>query len=281
MEIISDIALIIPSYPRHYQYIYNLLNKLNKNSIKIDIYIVFSTQTDYDLFQMKDYIKPLILLENLLESYSTSIITYKKFFALQQLINSNYDYFICCDSEIDIIPENFTADTIREKLRNIFLNKKIYAGNTGYSEYITILQTSANVFEKNDYTKLKSITNNFTHYFWWSDIPVYKRSHLESFFNKINITNLTSYHFDHIIYQYYLILTDNFEIINTTPITNVNSSFEILATRDTSIFDTLIKNYKCGFGWIPNHLYNYENNRGYFKSKGSFMLYHLDRNIFY
>jgi len=281
MEIISDIALIIPSYPNHYKYIYNLLSKLYKNNIKIDIYLVFSTETDYDLFQMKDYIKPLILVESLSERLASSLVTYKKFIALQQLINSNYDYFICCDSEIDIIPENFTADNIRQKLRNIFLNKKIYAGQSDSNPYINILDTSANVFEKNDYTKLKSITNNFTYYFWWSDIPVYRRLDLQSFFNKINITNLIGDHFDNIIYQYYLILTDNFEIINTTPVTNVKCCFELLATRDTSIFDTLIKNYKCGFGWIPNHLCKYENNRDYFKSNGTFMLYHLDRNIFY
>lgn len=281
MEIILDIALIIPTYPKHYQYIYNLLDKLYKNNIKIDIYLVFSNQTDYDLFEMKSSIKPLMLLENLLDIYTTSIITYKKFLALHQLMNTNYDYFICCDSEIDIIPENFTGDNIRDKLRNIFLNKKIYAGDTNSSEYINILNTCANVFEKNDYNKLKSITNNFTYYFWWSDIPVYRRLDLQSFFNKINITSLKPEHFDHIIYQYYLILTDNFHIINTTPITNVNSSFEILATKNTTIFDILIKNYKCGFGWIPRHLYNYQNNRDYFNSNGTFMLYHLDRNIFY
>jgi hypothetical protein len=193
---------------------------------------------------------------------------------LKQLINSNYDYFIVCDSEIDIIPENFTNDNISEKINNIFNNKYIYAGDTKGVWVNNITSTSADLFFEDEYKKLKYITNNFQLYFWWSDIPVYKRTHLKSFFEKINYTNIIPYHFDHIIYQFFLLLTEEFQIINTTPITNSHWSLEELRTNDINILNKLSET-KYGFGWITKRLY--ELNPNYFISKKTFFVYHLDR----
>lgn len=38
MTFIDNVALIIPIHPKHYDYIYNLLNKINN----IDIILIFS-----------------------------------------------------------------------------------------------------------------------------------------------------------------------------------------------------------------------------------------------
>jgi hypothetical protein len=121
METIKDIAFVIPTHPPHYKYLYDLLNKLEKHNIFIDIFLVFSTESDYDCFSLKERIKPIILKEPL---NGNSKVTFKKFYGLKQLINSNYDYFIVCDSEIDIILENFTYTNLRCKIDNIFKNKK-------------------------------------------------------------------------------------------------------------------------------------------------------------
>jgi hypothetical protein len=182
---------------------------------------------------MKNEIKPIIC-----DSLNTnSIVTYKKFFGLKQLANSTYDYIICCDSEIDIICDNFTNEIINNKIQNIFTNKKIYAGDTVSDSCIMkITETSANIFP-NEIDLLKNITKKFTLYFWWSDLPVYRKSDITPFFNTINYENIMWRHFDYIIYQYYLILYHGFEIINTTPITNVKFSLENLYTADIDILN--------------------------------------------
>ena len=41
-----------------------------------------------------------------------NIVIYKKFTGLNKLIDSKYDYFIVCDSEIDVILENFNYENI-------------------------------------------------------------------------------------------------------------------------------------------------------------------------
>jgi len=226
---IENVCFLIPVHPPHYHYIYSLIDKLKLNNIKIDICLVFSTEENYDTFSMKNEIQSIVL-----KSIKTScIVTYKKFFGLRQLANSKYDYIICCDSEIDIICSNFTNDNINNKIKQIFNNKKIYAGEMDNVSGIT--EGCANLFQKN-YDYLKTITKNFTMYFWWSDLPVYRRTDIIQFLDMINYDNIVWHHFDYIIYQYYLMLYHDFEIINTTPITNVKWSLELLDTTITLIY---------------------------------------------
>jgi len=266
---IHNIAFLIPIHPPHYHFVYNLINKIKKTCIKIDIYLVFSNNVDYNNFTMKNEIQPIIC-----ESLQTkSIVTYKKFIGLKHLADSTYDYIICCDSEIDIVCNNFTNEIINNKIKCIFDNKKIYAGDTTGVCFPDIMQISANLFpEKYDY--LKNITKNFTMYFWWSDLPVYRRTDIMPFLNMINYDNIIWEHFDHIIYQYYLILCKDFEIIDTTPITNMKWSLENLATNNIDILNKLLSiNY--GFSWNTKRMY--ELNKKFIESQNGFLIYHLDR----
>lgn len=265
---IVNIALLIPTHPPHYHYIYDLLNKCKNNNIEVDIFLVFSNKIDYDNFNMKNEIQPIIC-----DSLNTnSIVTYKKFFGLKQLAKSKYDYIICCDSELDIVCDNFTNEVINNKIENIFTNKKIYAGDTAGSWLMKITETSANIFPNNDL--LKNITQNFTLYFWWSDLPVYRTSDIIPFFNMISYENITWYHFDYIIYQYYLILYHGFEVINTTPITNIRWSLEYVYTSDINILNKL-KDINYGFGWNSKKLYDL--NKNFIDSQKGFLIYNLDR----
>ncbi len=266
---IVNIAFLIPIHPPHYHFIYNLLNKCKSNDIEIDIFLVFSNKIDYDRFNMKNEIQPIIC--DVLNT--NSIVTYKKFFGLKHLANSKYDYIICCDSEIDIISDNFTNEVINNKIQNIFNNKKIYAGDVDHVGLMQITESSANIFP-NNIELLKNITNNFTMYFWWSDLPVYRTIDIIPFFNMINYENIVWEHFDYIIYQCYLILYHGFEIINTTPITNLKWSLENLYTTDIDILNKLIDiNY--GFSWNTKRMY--ELNNFFINSQKGFLIYHLDR----
>jgi hypothetical protein len=102
---------------------------------------------------MKDSIRPFIITD----PFETKcIVTFKKFFGLKKLSQSKYDYIICCDSEIDIILDNFTAENMNTKIANIFKQKKIFAGKLVSDATIK----PAELFPKY-YDRIKQATQDF------------------------------------------------------------------------------------------------------------------------
>lgn len=174
---------------------------------------------------------------------SGGVATYKKLYCLESLKNEKkYDYFIVCDAEITIIPENFNEKNVLNKIHEIYQNKLVYAGSTRYhhATNVAIIENSASVFiNDEDVNKLKSITNDFKLYYWWSDLPVYKREHLDDFFNKIRRNKITWHHFDHVIYLNYLMLYHKFNILNISNLIEHYWSLESYNTDDQQDLSTL------------------------------------------
>lgn len=268
----KSVALIIPLYQPHFHFIYNLIDIMYKNTENIiDLFIVFSNEEDYNLFEKKDKINKIIIPH----INTNGIINFKKFYALDQLKNNEkYDYFIVCDAEILIIPTNFTESNILNKINKIYENKIIYAGISNYDKFFSINKKCTELFNKESYNKLSNITNDFTLYFWFSDLSVYKREYLIDFLNKIKYDNINYYHFDYIIYSYYLILYHNFYIKNITEIINHNMSLE---TYNTNNQEDLIKLKTIGYGFsfINPQLWLAHSN--FLIQEGTFLIYHLDR----
>ena len=83
----------------------------------MDFYLIFSNQDDYDEFEYKEYIKHIIVPSDKIIN-TKAHVPFKKFYALDYLKdNTQYDYFISCDAEIDIILENFRVYLLSEYLR--------------------------------------------------------------------------------------------------------------------------------------------------------------------
>jgi hypothetical protein len=296
---INDVAILIPISPKGYSMLYNLCSKCSLNNIQVDIYLVFSSQVDYDNFEMKTCIKPIIIGPEVdMTNKTAAIVTFKKFFGLNTLVESKYEYIICCDDDLDVIPENFTNDNLKDKITHIFDNKMIYAGiitpesttpiKTRIIPHLSqeVMQNaqkalieSAKLFP-NEYERLKGLTNNFTLYFWWSDLPVYKRDNLKNFletinYNSIDYTNLSNSH-DQIMYLFYLIIKDNFKIVDTTPILKINYSLEYLDINDTQLLDKLV-DLKYGFSWVNNIMYN--TMKEYLLSHKTIFIFSTDRQF--
>ena len=277
LEIYSMIAFLIPIYPPHYPFIYKLIDKVNTEGFyKMDFFLVFSNQDDYDEFEYKEYIKHIIVPSDKIIN-TNAHVPFKKFYALNYLKdNTQYDYFISCDAEIDIILENFTSDNIKNKIDAIFNNKKIYGGYTEHSDIHKITESTATIFNNDaDIVKIKENTSNYRLFYWWSDLPVYKQSHLNDFFLKINYNNLTWYHFDHMVYLNFLFLYHNFQIINVTNTLNVRWSLENFETDDIKDLDILKNNLDYTFSWVNPSLY--QKHKEYLIKNGSFIIFHLDR----
>jgi len=272
--IIRNVAFIIPIHPPFYHYIYKLIHKIKNNNIHIDMFLVFSSHSDYADFNMKGAVKPIIIAGPI---NTKSIAVFKKFYGLHKMKNTAYDYFICCDAETDIVVKNFTDVNINKMIENIFNKKKIYAGNVSDDNFfLNINRVSANLFGHNQ-EKLRLSTRNFSLYCFWSDIPVYRRADMGNFFKMINynsvIYNIVWEHFEHVIYQYYLILRCDFKIVNITPHTGIRGSLEKLNVQPNTL--KALSALEYGFGWIPCSAYI--RRPGYFNSKNTFIIYHLNR----
>ena len=271
------IAFLIPIYPPHYPFIYKLIDKVNTEGFyKMDFYLIFSNQDDYDEFEYKEYIKHIIVPSDKIIN-TNAHVPFKKFYALDYLKDkTQYDYFISCDAEIDVILENFTSDNIKNKIDAIFNNKKIYGGYTDHPDIHKITESTATIFNNDeDIVKIKENTSDYQLFYWWSDLPVYKRSHLNDFFLKINYDELTWYHFDHMVYLNFLFLYDNFQFVNITNSLNVRWSLENFETDDIKVLDVLKNNLDYTFSWVNPSLY--QKHKEYLIKTGSFIIFHLDR----
>lgn len=272
----KDIALLIPTHPPHYPYIYALLNKFKEYQISMTVHLVFSSEADLDSFTMKDVIVPIVIKGPIQHA---SIITFKKFYGLKELIHSNYDYILCCDSEIDILPEYFTHDNIYGKLERIFQKKQIYAsdavGRDPTGRWITQITNRCAQLFPTAFNQLAELTNDFEYYFWWSDIPVYRRSDLADFFSKFDDSRLVHYHFDHMIYQMYLVLYHDFKFVNINTITKLGWSLEKLYRYDKDVFQNLT-DLGYEFSWITKKLALCMPDDA-LRIYKPYMIYHLDR----
>jgi hypothetical protein len=241
-ENIDNVALLIPVHPKHYTLMYALLNKLKDNKINIDIYCIFSNKGEYDTFEMKDMVKEIIP-ESVPED--KSVVEYKRLYGLKLMINTKYDYIISCVSETDIIPENFTKENITKKLNDIFINKRLYGVNMPITKDIMV--ACANVYTGEDYKKIETATKNLSLYTYFYDVPVYKREHIPNFLDKIkyDTLKLTWFTFDNLMYDYYLISTHDFTIVDTSEF--ARDDLNGIYTETVENFDKL-KSTGFGFG---------------------------------
>jgi hypothetical protein len=262
-------AFIIPIHPPHYHHIYDLLRKAKLYKIVLDLFLVFSNEDDYETFSMKESVKP-IFAENI---NINSITTSKKFYALKKLMNSKYDYFIVCDAEIDIIPENFTVHAVLQKIEAIFEKKLLYGGEvTGNPVGEKIIKACSTVFSEDENIIIRNKVGDL--YTWWSDLPVYKREHLPHFFERLgDLERLAWTHFDHIVYQYYLLVHHDFQVVNISPITGIRWSLEYMMIWNDKMLEKL-HNIGYGFGWITKK--RFQMGGDLFLKYGAFLIYHMD-----
>lgn len=217
---------------------------------------------------MKDMIK-LIIPESVPDD--NSVIEYKRLYGLKQMINTKYDYIISCVSETDIVPENFTKDNMTKKINDIFINKRLYGVNMGFKD---IMSACANVFTGEEHEKIQTATNHLTLYTYFYDVPVYKREHIQNFLEtiKYDTLKLTWFNFDNLMYDYYLVSTHNFKIVDTSQFARDDGHG--IYTENTENFDKL-KNAGFGFGNAGSKFWKLMHNN--LMTEKTFLLINIDR----
>jgi hypothetical protein len=112
----------------------------------IPLYVVFSNEADFDSFEMQSSVVPIIVpLDGWMGAHG--VVNFKKLYALQQLENSDHDYFIVCDSEISAVMPNFDADNILRQVEHIVHTRRVYSGKTSDPFIMNIMEQSACLFK--------------------------------------------------------------------------------------------------------------------------------------
>ena len=284
-------AFVIPVFPRDYHYIYQNIHYFLSSGI--DLYLVFTNNEEYEMFQAKEHIRHIIMPPG---DWTNTIVLSKKFYALKQLSNSSYDYFVVTDAEICVHPVHFNKENISSKIQHIYNGKNIFGGRMENGPFINkiagdwwvnkddvwhnIYKSSARVFSDDDYEKLGNMTFDFLLCTTWGDIPVFKRDTIEDFFTKIDESKITSrWVFEDSVYSNYLVLYQGFKFVNVTEhIPDMQTSFEEILEFTPKELE-ITKNIGYSFSWITRP--EYFRNREFFEEQKTFMFFHLDRENIY
>jgi hypothetical protein len=272
---IDWLAICIPVYPPHYKFAYTFIK--NTNNL-FHLYYVFSSQEDYELFEQKDKIHPLIFPEVITKN-PESIINIKKIFGLHCLQNSSHKYILVMDAETDFLYKSFNEESLYFSIESFFDKKQIYGKNisnsTIYKTIQKVMKSSAEALPVEYWLRILEETKEFSVYTWWSDLPVYKREHIPHFLSVLEVPKITWYHFDHMLYSYYLIAYEGFGIYDLTPLVKDSKVFiEDFIPKSESEIEQI---HSAGVSYLYVCCSLYEKFPSVFDRIGSQFLFHLNR----
>ena len=265
-------AFFIPIQPPHFDSGYKILEKLQNTDA--DLYFIFSTEKDKNDFEIN---KPnnynyLILseftdLDRLYKNNSWTSV--KKLYALSKLY-TNYDYISCIDADITFI----NTTNFYNIMKNIATNNKIIGGIIDNETNNNLKTSLTHHIPYEDIDKLKKISKDYTIFTWWSNLPVYDCKKAKEFLEYIQFNNTTFIDkivwsvFDDLMYNYYLILKYNFQLV---VIPGLKFSLETADDNTVKYVDQNI----CKLYWVNFSAYKTDNE--YYKNNNFIIVYHLDR----
>ena len=192
-----------------------------------------------------------------------SLPSFKKLMSLK-ILHKKYDYITCIDAETKIVKS--------PDLEKVYNSKVVIGGITKTTSDIVKSSTSMikNVSDK----IIKTLSNDYKYFTWWSIMPVYKCNTVPDFLNKIGMDDLTTfindieyYFFENLAYNYYCILYQDFKKII---VPDIEHSLE---GQPSQIVEKYIH---YNIGWIALSTYK-QNPDFYDKQDNIYMIYHLDR----
>tara|TARA_B100000242_G_scaffold147277_1_gene104976 strand:+ start:1892 stop:2836 length:945 start_codon:yes stop_codon:yes gene_type:complete len=282
------VAFIIPAWEGDFPKLRDSLNSFLKcqKDGDSDIVVVMSKSEEIEKFKIYSSLNfgkliNFISLDCFTKgnnSKEDGIINAKKFYGLQFCIDSNhYEYMIPIDCENKFID----LTNIKEVCKNIYDRKSFYGGkckndkigkreekiNLNCISFLKKYCDSENPFSKID-------TSIF---FFWYDLPVYKKSIAISFLDFIDFKdtsklskNLKWTHFDHILFGYYCCAYHNHLIVETK-----FHERGIVKRASKDLFIKIKEEFGISLSWTS---YNHYNKRDSCFDNVK-ILYHTDKKI--
>lgn len=279
-------ALVVPIHDAYFGYGINLLYQSIGSDY--DIVFVFSTDADRRAFgEMHQGSLFLSYSSIVLDDYLTGSAlaavaerkvwpTVKKFLAIS-LIHSHYDYILCVDAETFVLrPGGWTQAAER-----IVSSARWYGGalgNAHTAERQIMHASSAMLAPAADQNDIRNISQNWSIYTWWWDLPVYSAASVPGFLEWIGWDNSLQFierlgHniFDHITYQFYMSLHGGFTLEKVNSVTH---SLEFSNAGTVSRVHREIAPVR----WT--NAFAYAQAPGFFIENDYLAIYHIDRKSF-
>lgn len=202
---------------------------------------------------IESYITIRLCNESLLKRYQANqercIVNLKKFLGLHWA-KDFYDFILCVDC--DIVFLHNTHVIFKRALQNYHQNLYFAGFRSNPSIFGDILQACASFFEglnilgSQRREVLKSITQDFTSYPWFFDIPAYASRDLVEFFDAMgNFWERITWHsFEHIIFVYWRLLMRDAKLISYTQELGITAGTEELSIEE-------ISNIQMRYGYLP------------------------------
>ena len=202
---------------------------------------------------------------------TNSFVSIKKLFAISKL-KEKYDYISCIDSEIQFINDSNDFYNI---MKNIANTKIICGGKLlpNVSEKNIVKDSLTKLTDNKYHLLLKRLSQGFTLYTWWSNLPVYDCKILDAFlkwinFNNNNLERFCWNIFDDMTYNYFCLLFHNYKF------KLIKNCFHSLEFANSNIVEDVDKNI-CKLYWVNNLAYN--QNKTYYENNNFQIVFHLDR----
>lgn len=250
---------LIPTHPPKFYWLNNLLRSYMEFVKKPhDFYVVFSNETDASEFKKicRYPYYELIMPERLRDK--KSIVNVKKYFGLNS-ISSKYEYIGVFDSECEFV-KCCDLDIIYEDIASSDYFKANKASIGG-----DIIKKIADMLNLTDNQKLVEQTKNYSLYWWFNEIPVYKSNYYlefaDWFYSLPNLDELEReyYSFDFLVYSIWLICFKDFKLkeydVPVEFLCGAVEEFRVLSVVKDIVSETFNSYWDANFA---NHQ-NYEN----------------------
>lgn len=247
-------CFLAPIHRKGFPYGIDYVRSYNKFYNDDHLYLVFSTKEEMDDFRVAvgpgARYRPVLCTEPL--TYSKPI-SQKKLFGVNHVFQTTaFNRVAVTDVDCVFVKQVDYDRLVVDRLdRGKFFASR--SSNPGIVDKVGRAAASK-FFMPSDVTRLETLTNGFTDYFWFNDIPVYSREHFTSFTQYINypstVSKLEYTTFDFLLYAYYLLLRSHATIEHISvdgkhpPIQDRGSFIEAQHTFDPSYFKQAIEQFR-------------------------------------
>lgn len=279
-------ALIVPIHDAYFVYGINFL--FQSVGADYDVVFVFSTDADRLQFREMHQASPFlsyssIVLSDYFSGSALSVVadrrtwpTVKKFLALS-LTHQFYDYLLCVDAETFVLnPTGWTKASEEIVSAARWYGGGLTAAHT--NERQIMYSSSVILAPAEERENISSVSGNWSIYTWWWDLPVYSAKSVPGFLEWIGwdtslqfVERLVHSVFDHITYQFYMVLHGGFSF---TLVGGVTHSLEFCNANIVSRVHQQINPMK----WT--NAFAYTQDPAFFKQNDYLALYHIDRKTF-
>lgn len=213
-----SVCFLMPVHPPHFGFANGFIKSFETFGYqgKADVCLVFTNEQERDQFVQEAGapVKTLVLPQDLRNFENRGIINIKKIWALSQLADSPYKYIIIIDAETELVR---AVDV--EALCDSYFANKVLLGNlvpaAGRKRTEAIKYACKRFFF--EHPKRALLDTDL--YLWFNQPCIYKTDTLHDFMAYFllpdrAIKNLTWYDFDYYIYMYYLLLEQDFTLVD-------------------------------------------------------------------